>query len=198
MEATSSSLAGICGARILITTIERYSANALTGCAGGAISARIFVVTGEALVERGKAAVAGGRRADRFETGTVLTWSCGTLDYRPGLDLAEELDPTLVAKERPVAKVAIFQFAAVRIFLALTLHGSPRAGAINAKITDGASVTVVANLVVVFKDATLCPVAQIGGAGIGIIALNGGAQADAIGTMVGHRAEIPVIAVLAI
>jgi len=111
-----------------------------------------------------------------------------------GYNFAEIGKGILVAKEYSVAKVTIFQGLAVGILLAVTIDGISRALALAAFVSDGARVTIVTFGQVGGEDTAARVIARIIGAGVVIIALHRGPDANTIVTVIRHGTGVSILA----
>ena len=190
VRATLLGVAGIVRTRVGIVAGELVSrANAAR--ADVVLGARVVVIALRSSVRRDESALTRRRVAGVLAARSILRGRAR--DH--GLWIHDALGA--LTEERTVAGVAVFQRGAVHVGLALAGVGSARAGAARALVARGARVAVVAGgrVVHVLADA---PVAGVVGAGVGVVAVDELALADAVETGVARGAGVAVVAGLGV
>jgi len=177
VDTASFNIARIIGADVVVVAQGWHAGHATTIYALVSYATGIAIVAGETGVVRRYLALTGGTIADRLGTNRLRTLQHGARNYRRLVYLAEIRQARSVTIESAVAKVSILELATSTVLLAGAIHIEPSAHPFLAIVIHRARVIIVAKLGVEFCSATTQPVTGIIGAGIGIVAKHG--QADA-------------------
>ncbi len=191
-EAALGRVARVIGAGIPVVAVGFRTADTDAVCAGIGQGAGVAVVAGDAVLAGDDAArprfgIAGGREAR-----CIGAFGLGAGNDRGRGDGAVVGPVVQVADEGPVAEVVVLERGAVRIGLAVAGDAHPGARPAGALVRYRTGIPVIAGNVVVHENAAAEPVAGIVGAGVVVVAVDGGADADALFAVVADGAGITV------
>ena len=143
--ATQGRVAGIIGARVVVSALLRDPWNTGAGIALVSHGAGISVVAGESFVMGNKIALTSGRVALHLLTDGVRPGGdlgTGHLSGRIYRALVRQLG--CVAYQRTVAQIPVLQCVAIGIHHAFAIHLVALAGRVKALVRDGAWIAIIA------------------------------------------------------
>jgi len=191
-------VAGVVGTKIAVVAVEWCARSTRPLEAQVAYRARVAVAARKPLVERNQRA--GARVGVAFSLLADCVQPGGSRTFHDGLRVDRTLKRrfAIVAIQRTVAQVAVFQRKAVGIDLALARYLGARALAGLARVSHRTRVRIVARILVGCEGTPSGPVTLVVGAGVVVIAKDGSPHAHPFCAMVCGRARVPIHALGAV
>lgn len=192
VQAALNLLTRVVGTEVTIVTIGGSPCLTNAFCTTVPDSATVPIVTGVAPVCCLHGTGTCSMVADSFETDGVHSGWHWTDHYRRRIYYAEVGKLGSIAKQDPIADVAIFQGQTIGIFKALTIDS--KAGTLTdiASVFHGARITIIAIGRVMFRGTATKSITQIVGAWIVVIADHGRSNTNSRLTMIADRAGIVI------